>query len=95
MPKFKVREGEHIQHDGKEFNAGDVLTCTEEQAKLLRVDPVETATPALKSMDVNVDEAVAAIAVMADPKEIKKYIKGDDRKGVNEAAELRIEALKA
>jgi len=40
MPKYIVREGEQIIHDGKEFNAGDVLTCTEEQAAKLRVDPV-------------------------------------------------------
>ncbi len=42
MPKYKVREGEHIVHDGKDYNAGDTITCTEEQAKALRVDTVET-----------------------------------------------------
>lgn len=41
MPKYKVREGEHIIHDNKEHNGGDTVVCTEEQAKMLRVDPVE------------------------------------------------------
>lgn len=42
MPEYKVREGEHIIHDGESYNAGDTVTCTEKQAALLRVDPVET-----------------------------------------------------
>ncbi len=41
MPKYIVREGEHIIHDNKEFNGGDTITLAEEQAKALRVDPVE------------------------------------------------------
>lgn len=48
-----------------------------------------------KSTDGNVDEAAAKIAEMTDAKEIRKFIKGDDRKGVNEAADARIEALKS
>jgi hypothetical protein len=97
MPKYKVREGEFIVHDNRAYSAGDTLTCSEEQAKMLRVDPLETTTalPALKSGDVSVAEAAAAIAAMTDAKDIRKYIKGDDRKGVNDAADARLEALKA
>ncbi len=43
MPKYKVRDGEHIMHDNKEYNGGDAITLTEEQAKALRVDPADEA----------------------------------------------------
>jgi hypothetical protein len=41
MPKYKVREGENIIHDNEQYGPGDTITCTEKQAALLRVDPVE------------------------------------------------------
>ncbi len=97
MPKYKVREGENIVHDNVQYGPGDMLICTEAQAKMLRVDPVDTKQsppPVEKSLDGNIDTASAKIIAMTDAKEIRAYIKGDDRKGVIDAAAARIEAIK-
>lgn len=92
MPKYKVQNGEHIQHDGKDYFEGDIIICKEEHAKMLRVDPVEEKP---KSIDVKVDEAIAVIGAMTNAKEIAAYTKEDDRQTVAKAVADRIAALKA
>lgn len=43
MPKYIVMDG-HKKHDGREYAPGDVVECSEEIAKTLRLGPVETKT---------------------------------------------------
>lgn len=92
MPKYKVQNGEHIQHDGKDYFEGEIITCKEDQAKMLRVELVEEKS---KSTDVKVDEAIAAIGAMTNAKEIAAYTKDDDRATVVKAVADRFAALKA
>lgn len=56
MPKYIVREGEFIQHDGKDHKPGDVLSCTEDQAKALRVDPAGEKTAATEDTTATGDD---------------------------------------
>lgn len=98
MPRYKVKDGT-LDHDKERYEIGDEVTLTEKQAApimhmLESADEAGSRAPAGRSTDGNVEEASAKIAGMTDVKEIRKFIKGDERKGVNDAAEARIEALK-
>lgn len=48
-----------------------------------------------KSKDLTASEAVNIIKAMDKAGDIKKYVKGDGRKTVADAAEARIDAIKA
>lgn len=45
MPRYRVKDSNHVTHDGKEYPAGDVLDCTEKQAALMphAVEPVDAS----------------------------------------------------
>jgi hypothetical protein len=89
MPKYKVREGENIVHDNEQYGPGDVLTCTEKQAALLRVDPVEDDSgPTAK-------ELVEQIKTMTDIEELGKLFQGETRTTVKDSLKARIKELKA
>ena len=88
MPKYKVRDGEHIMHDGKEYKAGDVLTCTEEQAKVLRIDAVS------EKKKLSAEEAIVAINACETIDQVKAFFKDEERPTVIQAAKAKIAAVK-
>jgi len=59
MPKYKVKDGAFIQHDGKAYGPGDILTATEEQAELLSVE--ELPADEEKYADMTNKELIAAL----------------------------------
>ena len=104
------RTGLKFTREPRKLTVGKGKDVTEEQLEILKAEPmlvVEEVKEATKaaggngqagdkslSKDMKADEAIAAIGWIEDPDEVKKFVKGDERSTVNDAAKSRIDALK-
>ena len=94
FPREAALRPEHVlswRDAGKEIV---IVSADGRKHKVAKSGKAAEAPTVKSSLDGNVTQAVDAISKMNDIAAIKAYIKGDERKGVTDAAEAAIAGLK-